>query len=751
MKTTLNKTLSAILLAIAALPGAQAAAPSLPAAVAPGLNAGEGVPALPPLPGLSAGTAAGSAGESTPKVSITNGKADVGTERAATPRVVAPVVSAAPTEFENLVRESVGKPLPVFGKELFRGATADVTSVPAAADYLVGPGDELVIKAWGGVEIDYRATVGADGNVYIPKVGNVFIAGTRFSESRQVVGNAIRKNFRNFELAVSLGQMRSTDVKVVGMVGRAGTYQLSAYATILDALTAAGGPASHGTFRNVTVVRKGKPVQALDVYDVLLKGDKTADVRLQPGDVVVVSNSGVQVAIAGAVSREAIFEMKKGETLAQLLDYAGGYSVTARPKQLRVERVSPTTFKREVLELSGDQVASFELRDGDIIRIPRITGEISNAVTLRGSVAEPMRLAWKDGFRVSDLITSKDMLIEAAYWKNRNEAVHQDVAAGGEEALRLRVKRSFDEINWDYAVVERLDRDNLQAQLIPFNLGKALAGDERENLKLLPGDIVTVFSKQDVKVSVARQNRFVRLEGEVMQPGVYLATPTDTVQSLVAKAGGLTSYAYLYGAEFKRESTKRQQQARMKDILERLQTNIESAARQRATDALSGDDVRLNQAEAENDKRLVERLKRVEATGRVVLGIPVDANTANKLPELTFEDGDVLTIPAKPSTVSVAGSVFNENAFMYAPGKTVAQYVEQAGGPMAPSASNLYYIAKADGSVVPASRGDSLNPGDTVLVMEEVGKKSLVRSLRDWTQIIYQLGLGAAGIHMLKD
>jgi len=161
--------------------------------------------------------------------------------------------------------------------------------------------------------------------------------------------------------------------------------------------------------------------------------------------------------------------------------------------------------------------------------------------------------------------------------------------------------------------------------------------------------------------------------------------------------------------------------------------------------------VRLNQAEAENDKRLVERLKRVEATGRVVLGIPVDANTANKLPELTFEDGDVLTIPAKPSTVSVAGSVFNENAFMYAPGKTVAQYVEQAGGPMAPSASNLYYIAKADGSVVPASRGDSLNPGDTVLVMEEVGKKSLVRSLRDWTQIIYQLGLGAAGIHMLKD
>lgn len=751
MNTKLNKNFVAVLVALSALPASAAPQP-LPAAVTPGLATSfeGGVPKLPGLP--AAAPTAGAPAESTPKLSISNTLAKPEVSERASPARAASAArgEAAPSEFETLVAESLGIRLPVFGKDLFSGQPVDVTTIPAAADYLVGPGDELVIKAWGGIDVDYRATVEADGNIYIPKIGNVFIAGTRFSETRQVVGAAIRKNYRNFELAVTLGQMRSTDIKVVGMVGKAGTYQLSAYATVLDALTAAGGPSAHGSFRSVAVVRKGKTVQQLDVYDVLLKGDKTGDVRLQPGDVVVVYSAGIQVAVGGAVSRPSIFEMKKGESLAKLLDYAGGYSVTARPKQLRIERVSPTTFKREVLEVSGDDISAFELRDGDIVRVPRISGEISNAVTLRGSVAEPMRLAWKDGFKVSDLITSKEMLIEASYWKNRNDAVNQEVT-GGEEALRLRVKRSFDEINWDYAVIERLDRETLQAQLIPFNLGKALAKDGANDIQLLPGDTVTVFSKQDVRVSVAKQSRFVRLEGEVQQPGVYLATPGDTIQSLVAKAGGLSSYAYLYGAEFKRESTKKQQQARMREIVERLQTNIDSAARQRATDAITGDDTRLNAAEAENDKRLLSRLQRIEASGRIVLGVPVEANTATALPELTFEDGDVLTIPARPSTVAVAGSVFNENAFMFQPGKSVRQYVEQAGGPLSPSASNLYYIAKADGSVVPASKGDTLNAGDTVLVMEEVGKKSLVRSLRDWTQIIYQFGLGAAGIHLLKD
>ncbi len=656
-----------------------------------------------------------------------------------------------PTEFQRMVLQTVGRALPVFGDTLFVNSTANnaLASVPALADYIVGPGDELVIKAWGGIEIEYRATVDTDGSFYLPKVGNVFVAGTKFAELQKTIQTAVRKSYKNFELSVSMGQVRAVEVMVVGQAVSPGTFQLSPYATVMTALAAANGPSARGSMRAVNVKRAGKTVATLDLYKLMLQGDRSQDVRLMPGDVVVVANAGAQVAVDGAIGTQAIFEMKDGESLQDLVGFAGGFAVSAKTDAVLVERVARETFKRQVVEVSAAQgVPATSLQGGDIVRVPRITNEYANAVTLRGAVAAPGRLAFKDGARVSDVITSRDMLIESSYWANRNAAAGQ--AVNSEDALASGVKKSFEEINWDYAVIERLDRNTLQTQLIPFNLGKALAKDASQDVELRAGDTLTIFSKDDVKVPLAKQARLVRVQGEVNSPGVYRAEPEDTLQTLVQKAGGLTPQAYLYGTELRRESVRKDQQRRMQETVERLQTALEREARTRASDAMTSEEAKLDRVELEGQKDAITKLKSAPANGRVVLELKPGSRAVKDIPALPLENDDTLTIPAQSSTVSVAGSVFNENSFIYAKDKSVDDYVRQAGGPVAPNASNLVYVSRADGTVTRASGSERLNPGDAVIVVEEVGRKSILRSLRDWTQVFYQFGLGAVALKAFK-
>jgi protein involved in polysaccharide export with SLBB domain len=329
----------------------------------------------------------------------------------------------------------------------------------------------------------------------------------------------------------------------------------------------------------------------------------------------------------------------------------------------------------------------------------------------------------------------------------------------GEERLRIQVKNVLDEINWDYAVIERLNQSDLTTQLVPFNLGKAiLDGDPTHNLLLEPGDVVTVFSKTDINVPQLKQTRLVRLEGEFAYSGVYQAQPGETLRQLVARIGGVTTAAYLFGAEFTRESTKKAQEAQYQESLNRLEREAESAGTAQARSVLSAEEAQALPAQATARRALIARLRELRPSGRIVLEIPANGRTAD-LPDIPLEDGDRLYVPSQPSMVSVFGAVFTESAFLYRPEKRVNDYLTQAGGTTKRADTAQVFVLRADGSVAGSSRSwlgvqatsSEIMPGDTIVVPEDFERTTWVKDLKDWTQILYQFGLGVAAIKILRE
>jgi protein involved in polysaccharide export with SLBB domain len=334
-----------------------------------------------------------------------------------------------------------------------------------------------------------------------------------------------------------------------------------------------------------------------------------------------------------------------------------------------------------------------------------------------------------------------------------------EASQGRAHQLRNEIKQQLPEVNWDYAVVERLSRDDLTTHLIPFNLAKAiLDSDPQNNIALQPGDVITIFSKEDIQVPIAKQTKFVRLEGEIATPGVYQAMPGETLRQLVARVGGFSRNAYVYGAEFTRESVRAQQQKRLEEALDRLAQEIERNAASQSQRAIDPADAPRAVAQAESHRRLLDRMRQVKATGRVVLDIAPDAQLKN-LPEISLEDGDRLMVPSRPSTVGVLGSVFNQNTFIHDGTKRVSDYLQQAGGPTRQADSARIYVLRADGSVTSRARGSiftlssdaGVMPGDTIVVPEDLDKFQLTRELKDWSQIFYQFALGVAGLKVLRD
>ena len=328
----------------------------------------------------------------------------------------------------------------------------------------------------------------------------------------------------------------------------------------------------------------------------------------------------------------------------------------------------------------------------------------------------------------------------------------------GEERIRTQVKNLLDEINWDYAVVERLNQNDLSTILLPFNLGRAILDDDPvHNLLLEPGDIVTVFSKTDINVPQLKQTRLVRLEGEFMHSGVYQAQPGETLRQMVARAGGLTAAAYLFGAEFTRESTRKAQESQYQETLNRLEREAESVGTSQARSVLSAEEAQALPAQAAARRALIARLRELRPTGRIVLEIPTSGSAAD-FPDVPLEDGDRLFVPSPPSMVSVFGAVFTESSFLYRPEKRVTDYLTQAGGTTKRADTSQLFVLRADGSVSGSSRtwlgtqlaSSTIMPGDTIVVPEDFERTTWTKDLKDWTQILYQFGLGVAAIKVLR-
>src|SRR5437667_2145316 len=671
----------------------------------------------------------------------------------------AELAAAESNEFQEFIAASTGKKLPIFGFNLFEAPTtfAPVENIPVTGDYVVGPGDELLVRAWGQIDVDFRAIVDRNGMVNIPRVGSIPVAGVRYQDLTSHVRTAVSRNFRNLELLVTMGQLRSVQIFVVGAARRPGAYTVSSLSTLVNAVFAAGGPSGHGSMRAIQLKRGNSTVTELDLYDLLLSGDKSRDVPLLPGDVIYFPPMGPLAAVAGSVNNSAIFELKGPTNVGKLLDLAGGLTTTAQTRQATLERIDDRKA-RSVDQFSLDYDGlKRPIKDGDLVSILSITPRFENAVTLRGNVAQPLRYPWREGLRVRDLIPEKEALITPDYYRRQNSTAR--VEAVTQRPLEAAVRTLADGTNSDYAVIERLNQGDLTTALLPFNLGKAvLEGDPANNLPLQPGDVVTVFSKSDVSAPAMRRPVVVSLEGEFNYAGVYRALPGETLRQLVTHVGGITPQAYVFGAEFTRESTRKNQEERLKQAILQYEQDVQRAAATRARNVTSAEDAASLKAEAEAQQATIGRLRTLKPTGRIVLELP-ETPTVADLPDIALEDGDRLLVPQRPGMVSVFGTVFNESSFLYRDDKNVSDYLAQAGGPRKEADKGSIYLLRADGSVISRRNGglfvsslDSTRPmpGDAIVVPEDLTRTTLTKDLKDWTQIFYQFGLGAAAIQVIR-
>lgn len=686
-----------------------------------------------------------------------------------TPRVTSP--PEPPTDFQRFIASSVGQVLPIFGANLFTGVPstfAPLDRVPVTADYTIGPGDEILLRVWGQLNLDVSLTVDRGGAVFIPQAGNIHVSGIQFQQLPFYLRSQLERVFRNFDLTVSMGQLRSIQVFVVGAARRPGTYTVSALSTLADALFASGGPSTAGSMRRIQLKRSTKTETEFDLYDLLLRGDKTKDARMLPGDVIYIPAVGPQVAVAGSVHTAAVYELNHEQTVADLIGMAGGLSPVADVNHATLERIKDRSG-RESMELRLDgSGARTVLADGDLLKVVTVNPRFENTVTLRGNVADPGRFPWHPGMRLREIIPDRESLITRNYWKKRNTLgfiAPGDVPAepsveADRKTPQTGINPAAPDINWAYAAIERQNRENLALNVIPFHLGKlVLEGDETQNLEVEPGDVVTVFSQADFRVAAAQQTRLVRLQGEFAAAGIYAARAGETLGQLIQRAGGLTPQAYLYAAEFTRESTRADQQRRLDQFVQELQQDVERTASNRIIGTSSPEQTLLVNNQLQNERTLVERLRTLKATGRIVLNLSPASDDINSLMDFPLEDNDSFLVPPKPATVNVLGAVYNQNSFVYQPNFRLVDYLNQAGGATRNADTARMFIIRADGSVVPR-RGFSpfshsfdsipLNPGDSVLVPEAIFRGTFLQGLRDWSQVFGQLALGAAAINILK-
>lgn len=680
-----------------------------------------------------------------------------------------PTTPEPPTEFQSLVAGSVGRMLPIYGSSLFRqppSTFAPLLNVPVPANYVIGPGDELYVQIWGQINVELRASVDRDGAIYIPKVGSITVAGVHYGDLSGFLRQQIARIYRDFNIAVTLGKLRSIDVYVTGDARAPGRYTISSLSTLVNAAFATGGPSSAGSMRHFELKRDGKLIADFDMYDLLLRGDKSNDAQLLPGDVIYIPPVGPEIAVAGSVNVPAVYELKtETASLTDAIALAGGLNEMADATRMTVERIDQHQV-RSVTEYSFRDAASEQVKGGDVVHILSIVPRFENAVTLRGNVANPGRYPWHQGMRIHDLIPNKQMLLTRNYWQSENNLVSGRAtdysAPDGEQTettgsqLHTDVKRGAPEINWDYAVIQRLDPVDLSTRLIPFSLREAvLDNNPSSNLPLEPGDIVTIFSQKDVSVPQTEQTIFVRVEGEVKAPGIYRVDHGQTLRDVLAMAGGLTPNAYLYGAQFSRESARLDQQA----AIDRTAANMELEVQEHSiANARSNPDEGVAlAAQSQAQEALVRELRSTKATGRVVLALKPTADTVAAVPPVVLEDGDALYVPPRSQLVSVVGSVFDQSSFVYRKGASVSYYVREVGNGNGNADIKHILLVRANGSVLGGSvveygwwrkgiKSVVVLPGDTIVIPPKLQVGGLGKAIRDWAAVAAQASIAGAVI-----
>jgi protein involved in polysaccharide export with SLBB domain len=734
----------------------------------------------------------------------------------------------AKTEFQRFAEDATGRLLPVYGRKLFDQAPttfAPVERVPVPVNYVLGPGDELLIRVWGKINLDAKVTVDRNGQINLPKVGTLSVAGLHYDQIQGYLHTAIANLYKDFELNVTLGQLRSIEVYVVGSARQPGAYTVSSLSTLVNALFASGGPSATGSMRHIQLRRGDKLVSEFDLYDLLQKGDKSHDVQLLPGDVIFIPAVGAQVAISGNINEPGIYELKAETTVRAALEGAGGLTGLAGTQRVLLERIDNHS-SRKVEEFSLDASGlQRQLKDGDLLRVYPISPKFENAVTLQGSVAEPGRYVWKEGMRVSDLIPSRDFLVTRDHWNRQNystptDANHQfgisrrnypenigtdqprnlradEPATSDTDQENLRtdqlgaqrtdqlgalrtdqlsaqrpdqfgaertdiadtVGTNSAEINWEYAVIERLDDRDLSTQLIPFRLASAIDNPaSSDNQVLKAGDILTIFSRANLELPMDKHSAFVRLSGEVKAPGIYRVEPGETLREVVVQAGGLTPHSYLYASKLTRVSTRLAQEEQLKKYTEQMQKEL--LAQNLSASPASSQSAADKQAELAQQQAAIANISAVRPTGRIVLKMKPTAATVEDIPNFGLEDGDAFYVPSPQNTVEVTGAVYNESAYRYEQGKRALAYLNDAGGPTRNADKKRAFVIRADGSVVSKQSHNAythgsfdkmaLLPGDALVVPTKMKSGFNLQAISNMAQLASSAAVTAATVSILK-
>jgi protein involved in polysaccharide export with SLBB domain len=593
----------------------------------------QGLPAVTRLT-LAADAATSAAGSEAPRARPAESGTPAKQAAAAPPpaRELAAEPPPEPSEFERLARDANGgRPLWRLGaRTRFGDGSLAHLETPARVPphYVVQVGDELSVTAWGSLDAQWQLRVDRAGRVTLPRVGPVAVAGSTAAELAPLLRARLERVYKGFELAAAVTDVTPVRIQITGFVERPGDHVVPGLTTISGALTQVQGPAAGGSFRRIKLLREGKAVAEFDLYALLRDGGRRDDRLLQPGDVLYIDAVGPQVAVLGSVNRAAVFEFLPGETVASVLQLAGGFSSVADRRSITIERLGERSSVGAVA-LNLPQDSGLPLQDGDILR------------------------------------------------------VKSQVSANGPSQLK---------------------------------------------------------------------NKRVTVDGEVRQPGDYLLPPGATLADAVAAAGGATPSAFLFGTALRRDSVRVTQEANYERALRELETGLARSAANRA----SSDD---RSADAETSiRQLMARLRSNRPEGRVVLDITPQTTT---LPAVALEDGDQLTLPPANQSVGVFGSVYYTGSFLHSAGSSLGAYIQRAGGPTSGADYGAAFVVRANGSVLSAAQGDFWGrarqfearpalPGDTVFVPEELFRLAWVQGAKDWTQILYQLGVGLAALRTIR-
>ncbi|RHD82720.1 capsule biosynthesis protein [Bacteroides thetaiotaomicron] len=681
----------------------------------------------------------------------------------------------------------------VFGRNIFN--TRNLTFEPSVnlatpANYRLGPGDEVIIDIWGASQNTIRQQISPEGTINIQKIGPVNLSGMTVSAANDYLKNALNKIYNGLnnttdptsDIRLTLGNIRTIQINVMGEVVQPGTYALSSFSTVFHALYRAGGVSDIGSLRNVQLVRNGKNIATIDVYEFIMKGNTQDDIRLQEGDVVIVPAYDVLVKISGKVKRPMRFEMKKDENLATLIKYAGGFEADAYTRSLRVVRQNGEEY--EVNTVKDIDYNIYKMRNGDVVTAEAILNRFTNKLEIGGAVYRPgiYQLSGKlntirelvheaqgltgDAFlnravlyRQREDLTSEVVQIDIksimdgtspnlALMKNDilyipsihdledrgNVTVHGEVAHPDSypyadnmtlEDLIIQaggLKEAASTVRIDISRRIKNPRSTADndtiGQMYTFSLKDGFVIDGQPGFILEPYDQVYVRRSPGYQ---AQQN--VAIEGEILFGGNYAMTSREErLSDLVNKAGGPTNYAYLRGAKLTRVANASEKK-RMGDVIRLMSRQLGEA--------------------------MIDSLGiRVEDTFTVGIDLEKALSNPKSNADLVLREGDVISIPKNTNTVTINGAVMVPNTVSYMKGKNVDYYLNQAGGCSDNARKSKKFIVYMNGQVtkVKGSGKKQIEPGCEIIVPGKAKKKGNIANILGYATSFSSLGMMIASI-----